>query len=108
MPTVGLTANVVIFGKMKKELVARIDTGATKSSMDTKLAKELGLETLREANVRSANSTNKRAIVVARVAIAGQQYDAEFTLADRKHMKYQVLIGQNILKKGFMIDATKP
>lgn len=108
MPTVGLTAHVVIYGKMKKELTARIDTGATKSSMDTKLAKELGLETLREANVRSANATTKRAIVLAKVSIAGEVMEAEFTLADRTHMKYQVLIGQNILKKGFMIDATKP
>ena len=30
--------------------------------------------------------------------------EAECTVADRSHMKYKMLIGQNVLKKGFIID----
>ncbi len=30
-----------------------------------------------------------------------------FSIADRAHMKYKVLIGKNILKKGFLIDPSK-
>ena len=32
---------------------------------------------------------------------------AQFTLADRSHMRYPVLIGQNILKQGFLINPNK-
>ena len=39
----GLTAQVIVFGKNKKELVARVDTGATKCSIDVNLARELEL-----------------------------------------------------------------
>jgi hypothetical protein len=28
-------------------------------------------------------------------------------VADRSHLKYKILIGQNILKKGFIIDPQK-
>ena len=42
------------------------------------------------------------------VKIGDQEIEEEFTLADRSHMTYPVLIGQNILKKGnFMIDPNK-
>lgn len=104
--TVGLTARVVIFGKnKKKEVIARIDTGATKSSIDETLAKELGLaEPLKHTSVKSAHGTRHRPVVMVEIAISGELMSAEFTVADRAHMKYQVLIGQNILKKGFLID----
>jgi len=104
----GLTASVVVFGVKKKELVARVDTGATKCSIDESLAKELQLgPELKHKKVRSAYGTRHRAIVVGNISIAGELYEVEFTLADRSHMKYKVLIGQNVLKKGFLIDPLK-
>jgi len=105
----GLTTNVVFFGKNgKKELVARVDTGATKSSIDERLANELGLgPVLKRTLVKAAHGSRHRAILMAQVNIGGELVDAEFTLADRSHMKYRALIGQNILKKGFLIDPLK-
>lgn len=107
--TVGLTARVVIFGKKnKKEVIARIDTGATNSSIDEKLAKELDLgPELKHTKVKSTHGTRYRPVVIVDVLIAGQHKNSEFTIADRAHMKYKVLIGQNILKKGFLIDPSK-
>ncbi len=107
--TVGLTSHVVVFGKKgKKEVVARIDTGATKSSIDEVLAKELGLaEPLKHAKVKSASGTRHRPVIVVEISIAGELITAEFTVADRAHMKYPVLIGQNILKSGFLIDPSR-
>ena len=106
---VGLTARIVIFGKKgKKEVIARIDTGATNSSIDEKLAKELDVgPELKHAKVKSTHGTRYRPVVVVDILIAGHHKNSEFTVADRSHMKYKVLIGQNILKKGFLIDPSK-
>lgn len=106
---VGLTAHVVIFGKKgKKEVVARIDTGATRSSIDKALAKELDLgPELKHAKVKSAHGIRYRPVITADIIIAGHAIQSEFNLAEREHMRYQVLIGQNILKKGFLIDPSK-
>ena len=92
----------------KKTVVARIDTGATKSSMDFHIAEELGLQPLRSKLIKSASGSRHRPIVVAKIGMDGLTITEEFTLADRKHMTYPVLIGQNILKKGnFLIDPLK-
>lgn len=106
---IGLTTRVILFGKQgKKEVLARIDTGATKSSIDEHLSRELGLgPTLKHALVKSAHGTKRRSIVLADIMIGGEMMRAEFTQADRAHLKYPVLIGQNILKKGFLIDPSK-
>ena len=106
---VGLTSRVIIFGKNgKKEVLARIDTGATKSSIDEKLAQELCLGSeFKKVLIKSASGSKHRGVIIADVAIGGDLMSAEFTLADRTHMKYRALIGQNILKKGFLIDPSK-
>lgn len=89
-------------------VLARIDTGASKSSMDRQLARELCVgPVLRYRTVKSATGITKRPVVLARIRIAGRTFKAYFTLADRKHMKYAVLIGRNILKQGFLIDPTR-
>ena len=106
---IGLTARVVIFGKKgKKEVTARVDTGATTSSIDKTLAKELEIgPELKHAKIKSAHGVRYRPVVMVDIAIAGDLMHAEFTLAEREHMRYRVLIGQNILKKGFLIDPSK-
>ncbi len=106
---IGLTTHVVLFGKKgKKEVVARVDTGATKSSIDKALARELDMgPELTHAKIKSAHGIRYRPVITADIVIAGEIHHAEFTLAEREHMKYRVLIGQNILKKGFLIDPSK-
>ena len=103
---IGLTENITIIGsKSTKKIVARIDTGATKSSIDKELTSELGLgPTLRTTMIRSANGRSQRNLVKAKIKIGQSEIDTEFSVADRAHMRYRVLIGQDILKKGFIID----
>lgn len=103
---VGLTEKIILKGqKGQKELIARIDTGATKSSIDLSLATRLELGPVVDSKiVKSAHGEKLRPVVRAEVLIAGKAIEAKFTLADRNKMKYQVLIGQNILKKGFLVD----
>ena len=108
---VGLTERVTVYGPSgkKKEVMARIDTGATKSSIDVKLAAELKLgPVLKSKVVKSALGNTLRPVIYTEIEIANKRIGSEFTLADRSHMKYRVLIGQNILVDNkFLVDPTK-
>ena len=91
-----------------KRVIAKVDTGATKSSIDTNLAAELKLgPVIKSKLIKSAHGSKLRPIIEATIELAGKKIKSEFTLADRAHMKYRILIGQNILKDGFLIDPTK-
>jgi len=106
---IGLLENVILIldGNKRKKLVAKIDTGATKSSIDTGLASELGLgPVIKSRMIKSAHGSKLRPVIEATIEIAGKMIRSEFTLADRTHLKFSVLIGQNILKEGFLIDPS--
>jgi len=106
---VGLTEYVVVKGAVEtKDLIARIDTGATKSSIDLMLASKLGLGPVVDSKlIKSAYGIRLRPVVQADIMIAGRLIRAKFTLADRLHMRFPVLIGQNILKRGFLVDPSR-
>jgi len=104
---VGLTEKIKIENSVNydSEIVARIDTGATNSSIDINLAGKLNLgPIIKTKMVKSTHGNRLRPVIIMNVEIAGENISGEFTLADRGHMKYPVLIGQNILKNGFLID----
>lgn len=106
---IGLAEKVrVFFDSGQKIVIAKIDTGATKSSIDTNLAAELKLgPVIKSKLVKSAHGSKLRPIIEAKIELAGKKIKSEFTLADRAHMKYRILVGQNILKDGFLIDPNK-
>ncbi|RLE44794.1 hypothetical protein DRJ16_01390 [Candidatus Woesearchaeota archaeon] len=106
---VGIVERVKIFGKKgTKQFMAKIDTGATNNSIDEKLADELGLgPIIKTVLIKHAHGNKIRPVVKAKVEIAGKTLEGKFTLADRRHMRYKVLIGLDILKKGFLIDPNK-
>ena len=106
---IGLIEEIKMYGNGKnKILMAKIDTGASKSSMDVKLAAELHLgPVIKSKLVKSASGSKIRPVIEAKIVLAGKKAKEEFTLADRSHLKYSVLIGQNILKHGFLIDPSK-
>ncbi len=105
-----LVEKITIFGRNEneEEVVARIDTGATASSVDIKLAEKLNLEKMEQIKlVKSASGIKRRSMVKAKIKLKGEIIEEEFTLADRSHMTYDLLIGQNVLKKGnFLIDPS--
>lgn len=107
----GLVEEVTIFSNdhFKKKVLARIDTGATNSSIDMSIAGELKLGPIKRTKlVKSASGKGRRAIITVKIKLDGQIFDDDFTIAERGHMTYPVLIGQNILKKGnFLIDPNK-
>ncbi|MFH1511459.1 MAG: RimK/LysX family protein [Candidatus Woesearchaeota archaeon] len=107
---VGLTERMVVKSHdcRQEKLIARIDTGATKSSIDLRLARQLGLgPVLHTRSFRSANGNSVRPIVKASIVIAGRKMKVKFSVVDRRHMRYRLLIGQNVLKRGFLIDPLR-
>ena len=95
--------------EVEEQVTARIDSGAMTSSLDKTIVEKLNLgPILRTKVIKSASGVEERPIIAARVRIKGKIMEEEFTVADRNHMTYQVLMGQNILKKGeFLIDPLR-
>jgi len=107
---IGMAETVTIYSGMKRRTVqARVDTGAAKSSIDIHLAGELGIgPAIKHAMVKSASGGSVRPVVRITLNISGKLITALFTLASRHHLKYDVLIGRNVLKKGqFLIDPLR-
>ncbi len=107
----GLTEDLIVLDRKGKEeqVAVRIDTGATSSSIDLNLAARLKLgPVITSKIIKSASGVRTRPVVRVKIKINGLILEEDFSLADRSHMTYQVLIGQNILKKGnFLIDPNK-
>ena len=69
---IGLTEKVTITGKNKKKtLTARIDTGATKSSIDARLAASLQLgPVIKTKLVKSAHGNSLRPVIEVEIKLA--------------------------------------
>ena len=107
---IGLVEPITLFGVGGRRLTtyAKVDTGATKSSIDSRLAAELRLgPVLKSKMVKSASGTRVRPVIKVGVILKGKEFATQFTIADRQDMKYKVLIGLNILKNHFIIDPKK-
>ena len=107
----GLTQEISVMGSLGKEytVIARIDTGATASSIDAVLAEKWGLGPVMKTKIiKSASGVRSRPVVKVKIKLHSLLLEEYFNLADRAHMTYQVLLGQNILKKGnFLIDPRR-
>lgn len=106
----GLVEDITLEGeKGNKKLRARIDTGAQNSSIDQTLAAELKLgPIIKNKAIRQSHGRSIRPVVNVNCLLCRKKLRGEFTIADRSEMKYRVLVGQNLLKKGFIIDPLKP
>jgi len=106
----GMAEFVTLKGKdrrIKKTLPARIDTGATRSSIDAKIVNELKLgPVVSVLEVKNANGVSLRPTIEVEFKLRDKNMKAEFTVSDRSHMKYKALIGRNVLKKGFLVDPS--
>ncbi|MDA9555976.1 ATP-dependent zinc protease [Vibrio sp.] len=115
-------------------LIARIDTGASTSSLNAKniefferngadwvrfdlvdtsdqikVIKTLEEPIVRMANVKQANSKDvtKRPIVELWVKVGDIREKSEFSLADRSHMNHPVLLGREFIRDIAIVDVSK-
>jgi len=109
LDVVGRSELVMIHSeKNDQEVIARIDSGAAISSIDVSLAAKLQVGPIIESiKIRSSNGSSIRPVVKIKVTIQGRKIRGRFTVIDRSHMKYPLLIGRNILQKKFIIDPSR-
>jgi len=106
------------------KLPARIDTGASLSSLDARdlrvkdgfaeftLPKKYGGMQLRLLVVdwliiRSSEASEKRPIVEVELCIGSKRIHTRVNLNDRSTVRYPLLIGRNALKEKFIVDCTQ-
>jgi len=78
------------------EAVAVLDSGATSSSIDESLAKELGfdLENAETVTVRSALGREERPVVTGGLQLAGRVSATRLTVNDREELDTKILVGR--------------
>lgn len=90
---------------------AKVDTGAVRTTLDTDLARRLGLgPVLRHVRTRAAAAEHpeKRDVVSAEVVIAGDAFTVQVAVTDRQDMKYHMIVGMDVLAKSrFLISPRK-
>jgi len=101
----GLYEYVTINGQ---SILARIDSGAVRSSIDIDLAAKLKLgPVVGSKTVRNVHGSNTRPVIKTDILLCEKKINSSFTLQSRKHMNFKILIGQNILSQGFIINPNK-
>ncbi|SFK76612.1 alpha-L-glutamate ligase, RimK family [Halogranum rubrum] len=98
---IGLTERVVVSGTTGTEtVVGKADTGAERTSIDIRLAAEIGagpIHTARRVRSGSVKSGQSRPVVDVVVGIGGTQHTVAANVVDRGHMTHPVLLGRDIL-----------
>lgn len=92
----------------EKKVLAKLDTGAHRTSIDHSLAHEIGLDvdTSQKVLVVSASGQNKRPTVRLSFELAGKKITTTATVIDRSHMQYPMIIGTQDLKD-FLINPSE-
>ena len=128
LPIIG-EVEPIYFLPMKSPFAARIDTGATTSSLDCqdveyferdgekwvafklknrKTGEEHVFEKKveRSFKVKRAGKDESRKAIKIDVKMGGEVFSAVFSIADRSNFDYQGLVGRNILTGRFLVDTS--
>ncbi len=89
------------------EVRAKVDTGADSSSIDTKLAEQLGFDLAKADKiiVRSALGREERPVINLRLHVGGRRIETRVTVNDRSNLDQPALLGTRDLQ-GFLVDTT--
>lgn len=109
---IGLVEIVRILGKKgiaKKR--ALFDTGATRTSVDVRVAAKAGIgpiiSSVKIKNSSAPNGYTRRAIAEAVIIVKGKRIHTGVNIEDREGMPYSVLIGRDVIHDNFLIDVAK-
>lgn len=115
---------VVIIEPYGIRIPARIDTGASTTSLHAKNIKikddtvsfaipeeyggiRISLPIVEWKNIRSSRSRDRRPVVEMDLCIASKRMRARVNLNDRSRMEYPMIVGRNILSGNFVVDVSK-
>ena len=109
-PTIGYVEEVVVSGTSgSDQLFAKSDTGATRTSIDTSLAAEIGagpIKSMTRVKSGSVKSSTARPVVDLVIGIGGTQHTVTASVEDRSHMDYPLLLGRDILEH-YQVDVRR-
>jgi hypothetical protein len=121
--TIGALEDVILL-PWRVKLPARIDTGATESSLDAqeltvrddmvefRMPQEYGglqlrLPIVRWRHVRSPGVREQRPVVEIEICLGSKQIRTKVNLTDRSLVKYPLILGRNFLSKNFVVDVKR-
>ena len=108
--TIGFTERVVITGTSgTRTVVGKADTGAASTSIDLRLAAEIGAGPIHTVSrVRSAASKRGRTrpVVDLVLGIGGRQHTVAANIEDRSHLTHPLLLGRDVLKH-YRLDVSQ-
>ncbi|MCK5039954.1 MAG: ATP-dependent zinc protease [Candidatus Aenigmarchaeota archaeon] len=110
--TIGCVEIITLKGTLcSKKVVALIDTGATYTCIDKKIAEEIGFEKItRHIKIKlKASEENfvRRPVIKTCVGLDGAVFDVEANIEDRSNMTFPVIVGRNVLYNHFLVDVEK-
>ncbi len=120
---IGGVEEVVLFPWGVK-LTARIDTGASMTSLDVrnltiknriahfKLPEKYGntlisLPVIRHCDIRSPEARERRPVVEIELCIGEKRLRVHVNLNDRSRVEYPIILGRNVLNQGFIVDSSQ-
>ncbi|MFB6167995.1 MAG: RimK/LysX family protein [Haloferacaceae archaeon] len=107
---VGYVEEVVVSGTSDTtQAYAKSDTGATRTSIDTALAADVGagpIKSMTRVKSGSVKSGKARPVVDLVVGVGGTQHTVTASVEDRSHMDYPLLLGRDILQH-YRVDVTR-
>lgn len=103
----GVIEKITIFGNDKKKVVrAKVDTGAYRTSIDSDLVEELGLDPHGTfVKVRSGSGRQHRRTVKLRFKMKGKEIETIATYTPRGHLRFPVIIGRKDMG-GYLVDPS--
>ena len=107
---VGYVEEVVVSGTSgSTQAFAKSDTGATRTSIDTSLAADIGagpIKSMTRVKSGSMKSGKARPVVDLVVGVGGTQHTVTASVEDRSHMDYPLLLGRDILQH-YRVDVKR-
>jgi RimK family alpha-L-glutamate ligase len=107
---IGYIEEVDVIGTSgRKSIMAKSDTGATRTSIDARLAADVGTGPIKDiVKIKSGSlkSGKSRPVVDVVVGVGGTQHTVAASVEDRSHMDYPMLLGRDILEH-YRVDVRR-
>ncbi|MFB6206250.1 MAG: RimK family alpha-L-glutamate ligase [Haloglomus sp.] len=107
---IGYIEEVDVIGTSgRKTVMAKSDTGATRTSIDARLAADIGTGPIKDiVKIKSGSlkSGTSRPVVDVVVGVGGTQHTVSASVEDRSHMDYPMLLGRDILEH-YRVDVRR-